>query len=116
MSHIGGYGLPTEVVELGIQAPHHRLECARLHYSIEKAIRCYPLCNCSLVPIVGFRIRLVGRAANVRHMRVALLAGSFFTTGGVGSLRIGKNSSLALDSEERASIATMSWAVIMLWD
>ena len=60
MSHLGGYGLPTEVGALRIQVPHHLLEHTRLHYLVWKAIRCYPLRNYLLDPIVGLRIGPIG--------------------------------------------------------
>ena len=49
-------------------------------------------------------------------MRATLLAGSFFTAGEVGSLWIGKGSSLASHSEARTIAAAMSWGVPILWD
>ena len=49
-------------------------------------------------------------------MRAAPPSASFFTVGGVGSLWIGKGSPLASDSEARALVAAMTWAVAMLWD
>ena len=63
VSHLGGNGLPAEVGALWIQVPRHRPERGGLHYPVWKAIRCYPLRNCSLDPIVGLCIGPVGRGS-----------------------------------------------------
>ena len=63
VSHLWGYGLPTKVGTLWIQALCHLPEFARLHCPIWKAIRWYPLRNCPIDPIVGLRISPIGRGS-----------------------------------------------------
>ena len=60
VSHLGGNGLPTEIGAFWIQVPRHRLERGGLHCPVSKAIQCYPLCNCSLDPVVRLRISPLG--------------------------------------------------------
>ena len=63
VSHLGGNGLPAEVGALCIQILRHRPEHSSLHCPIWKAIRCYPLHNCSLDLVVRLRISPVGQVS-----------------------------------------------------
>ena len=47
-------------LELRIQAPCHRLECACLYYPVWKVICCYPFHSCLLDFMVGLCIKPVG--------------------------------------------------------